>query len=78
MTHKGPFDVFGNALPYAPKEQAERIRQRIGAGVDMLNGLAFGTAGSPMMRASFSRCSAARLRPVKAKAREFWAPFAKK
>src|SRR5215468_1606221 len=68
----GPFDVFGNALLCAPKEQAERIWQRIGAGVDMLNGLAFGTSRLPNDAGLLFKVLGRETAPVKEKVREFW------
>jgi urease accessory protein len=68
----GPFDVFGNALLCAPQEQAERIWQRIGAGVDTLNGLAFGTCRLPNHAGLLFKVLGRETAPVKAKVREFW------
>jgi urease accessory protein len=68
----GPFDVFGNVLLCTPKETAERIWQRIGADVDLANGLAFGACRLPNDAGLLFKVLGRETTPVKAKVREFW------
>ena len=68
----GPFDVFGNALLCTPKETADRIWQRIGADVDLANGVAFGACRLPNDAGLLFKVLGRETAPVKAKVREFW------
>jgi urease accessory protein len=68
----GPFDVFGNVLLCTPKETAERIWRRIGADVDLANGLAFGACRLPNNAGLLFKVLGRETTPVKAKVREFW------
>jgi len=68
----GPFDVFGNVLLCTSKDSAERIWRRIGADVDVDNGLAFGACRLPNDAGLLFKVLGRETQPVKAKVREFW------
>jgi urease accessory protein len=68
----GPFDVLGNVLLCTPKENAERISQRVGADVDVVGALAFGACRLPNDAGLLFKVLGRETAPVKAKVREFW------
>src|SRR5207245_8077444 len=68
----GPFDVLGNALLCTPKETADRIWQRIGADVDLANGVAFGACRLPNDAGLLFKVLGRETAPVNAKLREVW------
>jgi urease accessory protein len=68
----GPFDVFGNVLLCAPREKAERIWRRIGADVDLANGLAFGACRLPNDVGLIFKVLGRETAQVKEKVRAFW------
>lgn len=68
----GPFDVFGNVLLCAPREKAERIWRRIGADVDLANGLAFGACRLPNDVGLIFKVLGRETAQVKETVRAFW------
>ena len=66
------FDVFANVILCAPKDKAERIRERVGADVNLAEGLAFGACRLPNDAGLIFKVLGRETRQVKAKVREFW------
>jgi urease accessory protein len=68
----GSFDVFGNAILLTPKEGADRVHARVGAEVDLANGVAFGACRLPNDAGLVFKVLGRETAQVKAKVREFW------
>jgi urease accessory protein len=66
------FDVFANVILCAPKDKAERIRERAGADVNLGEGLAFGACRLPNDAGLIFKVVGRETAQVKAKVREFW------
>ncbi|WFU26433.1 urease accessory protein UreD [Bradyrhizobium sp. CB1717] len=66
------FDVFANVILCAPKDTAERIHERAGAGVNLADGLAFGACHLPNDAGLIYKVLGRETTQVKAKVREFW------
>jgi len=66
------FDVFGNVILCTPTENADRIRERIRADVDLQRGIAFGACRLPNDAGLVYKVLARETAQVKAKVREFW------
>ena len=66
------FDVFANVILCAPKDKAERIRERVGADVNLAEGLAFGACRLPNDAGLIFKVLGRETLQVKAKVREFW------
>ncbi len=69
----GPFDVLANVILLTPKENAERVEARVGAAVDLEQGLAFGACRLPNDAGLIFKVLARETAQAKAKVREFWA-----
>ena len=67
------FDVFGNVLLCTPPDKADRIHERVGAEVDLAQGVAFGTCRLPNDAGLIYKVLGRDSAQVKAKVREFWA-----
>lgn len=67
------FDVFANVILCVPKDKAERIHERTGADVDLVNNLAFGACRLPNDAGLVFKVLGRETAQVKAKVREFWA-----
>ena len=67
------FDVFANVILCVPKEKAERIHERTGADLDLVNNLAFGACRLPNDAGLVFKVLGRETAQVKAKVREFWA-----
>ncbi|MDA9528043.1 MULTISPECIES: urease accessory protein UreD [unclassified Bradyrhizobium] len=67
------FDVFANVILCVPKDKAERIHERAGADVDLVNNLAFGACRLPNDAGLVFKVLGRETAQVKAKVREFWA-----
>jgi len=68
----GPFDVLANVVLLTPKDNADRVDARVGAAVDLDQGLAFGACRLPDDAGLIFKVLARETRQVKAKVREFW------
>jgi len=68
----GPFDVLANVVLLTPKDNADRIDARVGAAVDLEQGLAFGACRLPNDAGLIFKILARETTQVKAKVREFW------
>jgi urease accessory protein len=66
------FDVLGNVVLLTPKEAAERIRARVGADVNLSEGVAYGACGLPNDAGLIFKALGRETAQVKAKVREFW------
>ena len=66
------FDVFGNVILCTPADKAERIRDIVGADVDLANGLAYGAGWLPNDAGVIFKVLGRETAAVKAKIREFW------
>ena len=66
------FDVFGNVILCTPKEQADRIHERVEADVDLARGVAFGACRLPNDAGLIFKVLGRETTQVKAKVREFW------
>ena len=66
------FDVFGNVILCTPKDKADRIQERVGADVDLANGVAFGACRLPNDAGLIYKVLGRETAQVKAKVREFW------
>lgn len=66
------FDVFANVILCAPKDKAERIRERAGADVNLAEGVAFGACRLPNDAGLIFKVLGRETAQVKAKVREFW------
>jgi urease accessory protein len=66
------FDVFGNVVLCTPKDIAEAIYQRVGADVDVANGLAYGACRLPNDAGLIFKVLGRECAQVKMKVREFW------
>lgn len=66
------FDVLGNVILCTPKDKAERICERAGADVDLVEGLAFGACRLPNDAGLIFKVLGRETAQVKAKVREFW------
>jgi urease accessory protein len=66
------FDVFANVILCAPKDKADRIHERAGAGVNLAEGVAFGACRLPNDAGLIFKVLGRETAQVKAKVREFW------
>ena len=66
------FDVFANVILCGPKDRAERIHERAGADVNLLEGVAFGACRLPNDAGLIFKVLGRETAQVKAKVREFW------
>ena len=66
------FDVFGNVILCTPPDKADRIHQRVGAEVDLAQGVAFGACRLPNDAGLIYKVLGRDSAQVKAKVREFW------
>lgn len=66
------FDVLGNVIICAPKDEVDRIHERVGADVDLARGLAFGGCRLPNDAGLIFKVLGRETPEVKAKVREFW------
>jgi urease accessory protein len=69
----GDFDVLGNVVLLAPKEISERVHARVGAEVDLVAGVAYGTCRLPNDAGLIFKALGRETAEVKARVREFWA-----
>jgi urease accessory protein len=69
----GTFDVLGNVVLLAPKEIADRVHARIGAEVDLAEGVAFGACRLPNDAGLIFKALGRETAQVRARVREFWA-----
>ena len=69
----GPFDVLGNVVLLTPKEIADRVQARIGAEVDLADGVAFGACRLPNEAGLIFKALGRETAQVRARVREFWA-----
>jgi urease accessory protein len=69
----GPFDVLGNVVLLTPKEIADRVQARIGAEVDLADGVAFGACRLPNDAGLIFKALGRETAQVRARVREFWA-----
>jgi urease accessory protein len=69
----GPFDVLGNVVLLAPKDIADRVHARIGAEVDLAEGVAFGACRLPNDAGLVFKALGRETAQVKARVRKFWA-----
>jgi len=67
------FDVFGNVIVCTPPDKAQRIHERVGAEVDLTQGVAFGACRLPNDAGLIYKVLGRDSAQVKAKVREFWA-----
>ena len=67
------FEVFGNVVLCTPADHAERIHARIGAAVDLKEGVAFGACRLPNDAGLVFKVLGRETAQVRAKVREFWA-----
>ena len=67
------FDVFGNVILCTPTDAADRIHARVGADVDLGQGLAFGACRLPNDAGLIYKVLGRETAQVRAKVREFWA-----
>lgn len=68
----GPFDVLGNVIVCTPKENADRILERVAADVDLTAGVAFGACRLPRDAGLIYKVLGRETAQVKAKVRELW------
>jgi urease accessory protein len=68
----GPFDVLANAILLTSKENAERVDARVGAAVDLEQGVAFGACRLPNDAGLIFKVLARETAQAKAKVRDFW------
>jgi urease accessory protein len=66
------FDVFGNVILCTPKNNADRVHQRVGADVDLAAGVAFGACRLPNDAGLIFKVLGRETTQVKTKVREFW------
>jgi urease accessory protein len=66
------FDVFANVVLCTPKDNADRIQERVAADVDLAEGLAFGACRLPNDAGLIFKVLGRETAQVKAKVREFW------
>ena len=69
----GPFDVLGNVVLLTPKDVADRVHARIGAQVDLADGVAFGACRLPNDAGLIFKALGRETAQVRARVREFWA-----
>src|SRR5262245_20849382 len=69
----GSFDVLGNVVLLAPKAVADRVHARVGAEVDLADGVAFGACRLPNEAGLVFKALGRETAQVKAAVREFWA-----
>lgn len=67
------FDVFGNVILCTPPDKADRIHERVGAEVDLAEGVAFGACRLPNNAGLIYKVLGRDSAQVKAKVRDFWA-----
>ncbi|WP_245326621.1 urease accessory protein UreD, partial [Bradyrhizobium sacchari] len=67
------FDVLANVILCTPEDKAERIHERVQAGVDLAEGMAFGACRLPNDAGLIFKVLGRETAQVKAKVREFWA-----
>ena len=68
----GPFDVLANVILLTSKDNAGRVDARVGAAVDLEQGVAFGACQLPNDAGLIFKILARETAQVKAKVREFW------
>jgi urease accessory protein len=66
------FEVFGNVILCTPAETAERVHARIGAEVDLEQGVAFGACRLPNDAGLVFKVLGRETAQVRAKVRDFW------
>jgi urease accessory protein len=66
------FDVFGNVVLLTAREPADRIAARLGADVDLANGIAHGACRLPNEAGLIYKVLGRETLQVKEKVREFW------
>ena len=66
------FEVFGNVVLCTPPDKAERIHARVGAEVDLEQGVAFGACRLPNDAGLVYKVLGRETAQVRAKVREFW------
>ena len=66
------FEVFGNVILCTPADKAERMHARIGAEVDLEQGVAFGACRLPNDAGLVFKVLGRETAQVRAKVREFW------
>jgi urease accessory protein len=67
------FEVFGNVILCTPADKAEQIHARIGAAVDLKEGVAYGACRLPNDAGLIFKVLGRDTAQVRAKVREFWA-----
>ena len=65
-------DVFGNVILCTPKDNADRIHQRVDADVDLARGVAFGACRLPNDAGLIFKALGRNTAQVRSKIREFW------
>lgn len=66
------FDVLANVVLRAPRDKADRIHERVGADIDLAEGIAFGACRLPNDAGIIFKVLGRETSQVKAKVREFW------
>jgi len=66
------FDVFGNVILCTPADVADRVHARVGAEVDLEEGVAFGACRLPNDAGLIYKVLGRETGQVRAKVREFW------
>ena len=66
------FEVFGNVILCTPADKAERIHARVGAEVDLEQGVAFGACRLPNDAGLVYKVLGRETAQVKARVRDFW------
>jgi urease accessory protein len=68
----GPFDVLANVILLTPKDNADRVDARIGAAVDLEQGVAYGACRLPNDAGLIFKVLARETAQAKARVRDFW------
>jgi urease accessory protein len=68
----GPFDALANVILLTSKDNAERVYARVGAAVDLEQGVAFGACRLPNDAGLIFKVLARETAQVKARVRDFW------
>ena len=67
------FDVFGNIVLCTPKDEADRVYERVAADIDLADGVAFGACRLPNDAGLIYKVLGRETAQVRSKVREFWA-----
>ncbi len=68
----GPFDAFGNVILLTSKDNADRIHERVGAEVDLAQGVAYGACRLPNEAGLIFKVLGRETAQVTAQVRAFW------